>query len=75
MVWAVPHCHAYLYGNDVVVYTNHSAVQAVLETPSLNGKHTRWWWSKLLGAGLKSIKTVYREGQDNKHADAISQSP
>ena len=74
VVWAVSHFHAYLYGHDVVVYTDHSAVQAVLETPSPNGKHARWW-SKLFGAGLKSIKIVYRAGQDNKHADALSRSP
>ena len=48
VVWSVSHFHAYLYGHDVVVYTDHSAVQAVLETPSPNGKHARWW-SKLFG--------------------------
>jgi len=31
--------------------------------------------SKPFGAGLKSIKIVYRAGQDNKHADALSRSP
>ena len=74
MVWAVSHFHAYLYGHDVVVYTDHAAVQAVLETPSPNGKHSRWW-SKLYGAGLKSIKILYRAGQDNKHVDALSCNP
>ena len=38
--------HAYLYGHDVVVYTDHSAVQAVLETPSPNGKHVKTIWSR-----------------------------
>ena len=74
MIWALSHFHAYLYGHDGVVYTDHSAVQAVLETPSPNGKHSRWW-SKLFGAGLKSIKILYRAGQDNKHADALSCNP
>ena len=74
VVWAVSHFHAYLYGHDVVVYTDHAAVQAVLETPSPNGKHSRWW-SKLFGAGLKTIKILYRAGQDNKHADALSRNP
>ena len=73
VIWSVSHFHAYLYGHDVV-YTDHSAVQAVLETLNPNGKHARWW-SKLFGAGLKSIKIVYRAGQDNKHTDALSQSP
>ena len=74
VVWRVSHFHAYLYGHDVLVYTDHSAVQAVLETPSSNGKHSRWW-SKLYGTGLKSIKIKYRAGQDNKNADALSRSP
>ena len=33
-VWAVSHFHAYLYGNDATIYTDHSIVKAVLETPS-----------------------------------------
>ena len=74
VVWAVSHFHAYLYGHDVVVYTDHSAVRAVLETCSANGKHARWW-SKLFGAGLKSIKIVYHQGKDDPHADALSRSP
>ena len=66
------HFYAYLYGRDVVVYTGHSAVHAVLETPSANGKNVSWW-SKLFG--LKSVKIVYRQGKDNPHADALSCSP
>ena len=68
------HFHVYLYGQDVLVYIDHSAVQAVLETPSSNGKYSRWW-SKFYETGLKSIKIVYRSGQDNKHADVLSCSP
>ena len=36
VVWAVKHFHAYLYGHDVVVYTDHSAVKAVLTNPQAN---------------------------------------
>lgn len=36
VVWALSHFNAYLYGHDVVVYTDHSAVKAVLETPNPN---------------------------------------
>ena len=74
VIWAVSHFHAYFYGYDVIVYTDHAAVQAVLETPSPNAKHSRCW-SKLYGAGLKSIKILYRAGQDNKHVDALSCNP
>ena len=42
-VWVLKHFHAYLYGNEVIVYTDHSAVKAVLETPNPSAKHARWW--------------------------------
>ena len=42
VVWAVSHFRAYLYGHDVHVFTDHSAVKAVLETPSPSGKHACW---------------------------------
>lgn len=34
VVWTVSHFHAYLYGHDVTVHTDHSAVKAILETPT-----------------------------------------
>ena len=58
VVWAVNHFHAYLYGHDVCVFTDHSAVKAVLETPNPSGKHTRWW-SKVFGSGVWSLEIVY----------------
>ena len=74
VVWAISHFHAYLYGLDVLVYTDHSAVRTVLQTPSANGKHARWW-SKIFGSGLKSIQIKYRPGKDNCTADALSRRP
>ena len=71
VVWAITHFHAYLYGNEVTVYTDHSAVRAVLETPSPSGKHARWW-TKVYGSG---VQIVYRPGKTNKNADALSRSP
>ena len=41
VMWAVTHFRAYLYGHHVTVYTDHSAVKAILETPSPSGKHAR----------------------------------
>jgi len=73
VVWVVTHLHAYLYGHDVLVHTEHSAVRAVLETPSASGKHARWW-SKLFSSGLRDIKIVYRPGKENASADALSWS-
>ena len=74
VVWAIQHFHAYLYGHSVMVYTDHSAVKAVLETPSPSGKHARWW-SKVFGSGVKKLEIVYRAGRENGNADALSSAP
>ena len=74
VVWGVTHFRAYLYGHDVVVYTDHSAVRAVLETPNPSGKHARWW-SRVFGCGTKSLHIVYRAGRENANADALSRNP
>ena len=43
VVWAINHFHSHLYGHHVTVYTDHSTVKAVLETPNPSRKHARWW--------------------------------
>ena len=37
VVWAVTHFHSYLYGHSVTILTDHTAVKAVLETPTPRG--------------------------------------
>ena len=74
VVWTVTHFHAYLYGHDVLVHTDCSAVRAELETPSPSGKHASWW-NKLFSSGLWSIKILYHPGKENACADALSRSP
>ena len=71
VVWAMSHFHAYVYGNEVLVYTDHSAI---LETPSPNGKHARWW-TKVYGSGVKQLEICYRPGKENANADALSRNP
>ena len=66
--------HAYLYKHDVVVYTDHSAVKAVLEILNPSAKHARWW-IKVYGSGIKSIQIVYRSGQENLNTDDLSRNP
>ena len=39
VAWAVQHFRAYLYGHNVTVITDHSAVNSILDKPSPNGKH------------------------------------
>ena len=74
MVWAMQHFNAYLYGHEVMVVTDHSAVKAILQTPNPSGKHARWWL-KVFGSGVKMIDIVYRPGQENSKADALSRNP
>jgi len=74
VVWACSHFHAYLYGHHVTIYTDHSAVKAILGAPSPSGKHARWW-TKVYGSGMKSIQIVYRTGKENSNADALSRNP
>ena len=74
VVWAISHYHHHLYGHSVTVLTDHTAVRAVLETPSPSGKHARWW-NKVYGRGVKEVKIVYRAGRENVSADALSRSP
>jgi len=74
VVWAISHFQFYLYGQSVTVYTDHTAVKAVLEAPNPTGKHARWWM-KVHGQGIKEVRIVYRTGKSNIKADALSRSP
>ena len=74
VVWACQHFHAYLYGHKVTIYTDHSAVKAVLKTPSPIGKHAHWWM-KVYGAEVKEVNVIYQPGKDNANADALSRNP
>ena len=41
VVWGVSHFCSYIYGQSITVFTDHSAVKAILETPKPTGKHAR----------------------------------
>ena len=71
VVWAVSHFRPYLYGNKVSVYTDHSAVKAILNAPNPSGKHARWW-TKVYGSGISDVQIIYRPGRSNANADALS---
>ena len=74
VVWAVTHFRYYLYGHNVKIFTDHTAVKAVLGAPQPNGKHARWW-SKVFGSGIKAVEIVYHSGKENANADALSRQP
>ena len=74
VVWAISHFHAYLYGHEVTVFTDNSAVRAVLETSNPTGKYARWW-NQVYASGIQSIKILHKSGKSNVNADALSRSP
>ena len=62
VVWTMQHFRAYLHGHNVTVYTDHSAVKAVLGAPGSSGKHARWW-SNVFKSGVKEVNIVYHPGK------------
>ena len=73
VVWAIHHFRAYLYGHNVTVFTDHSAVKAILDKPNSSPKHARWWL-KVFGSGVSHLKIVHRPGRENAGADALSRN-
>lgn len=74
VVWGISYFHTYLYGHSVTIFTDHTAVRAVLETPNPIGKYARWWM-RVYGRGVKEVKIVHRSGKTNVSADALSRNP
>ena len=74
VVWGITYFRYYLYGHQATIYTDHTAVKAVLEIPNLAGKHARWW-SIIHGSGIGEVNIVHRAGKENRHADALSCQP
>ena len=70
----ITHLQSYLYGSTVRVVTDYSAVKSVLETPDPTRKHARWW-TRVYGSGVKAVDILYRSGQDNVGAGALSRNP
>ena len=56
------------------MYTDHSAVHAILDAQHPSGKHAHWW-TKVYGWGVKEVKIKYRPGKTNGNADALSRCP
>jgi len=74
VVLAMSHFHHYLYGHNVIILTDHSAMQAVLGSPCKNSQHARWW-TKVYGSWVKDVQIVHRAGRENSHADTLSCQP
>ena len=63
-VWAISHSWAYLYGDEVKIPTDNSAVKTILEGPNLSGKHARWWL-KVFECGIGKVQITYSPGKEN----------
>ena len=63
-VWAVTNFRYYLYGHNVTIITDHTAVKAILGAPNLTEKHAGWW-SKVYGSGITQVNIVHRSGKKN----------
>ena len=74
VVWSLTLFKPYLYGQRVRIYTDHTAVKAVLLNTAASGKHARWW-SKVYENGIGDVQICYRRGKDNHNADALSRIP
>ena len=68
VVWAVKHFRHYIYGHHCMVFTDHEALKALLNTPQPSGKLARW------GMALQELdlRIEYRPGKTNARADALS---
>ena len=71
VVWAVKHFRPYLYGHKCEVFTDHSALTSLLNTPQPSGKLTRW------GMAIQELdlQIRHRSGRSNMNADALSRCP
>ena len=56
-----------------MVYTGHSAVKAVLETPNLSAK-LAYWWTKVYGSEVHNIHVLYYPSKENVNEGALSQN-
>ena len=71
VVWAVKHFRPYLYGHSCEVFTDHSALTSLLNTPQPSGKLARW------GMAIQELNLTikHRSGHSNVNADTLSRAP
>jgi len=58
----------------VTIFTDHAAVNAVLQSPTPSSKHARWW-TKVYGSGVRDVQIIYHPVKENRNADALSYQP
>ena len=71
VVWGLQYFHAYVYGQKVVVFTDHKALQRLRKLKSPNGKIARW----LLKLEQYDYVVAHKSGSQMAHVDALSHAP
>lgn len=71
VVNALKHFHSYLYGQEVLLRTDNSAVSWVQNLKNPTGQMARW----LQEIGNYNLKVTHRPGKKHTNADAMSRNP
>ena len=71
VVWAIKHLRHYIYDHHCTVYTDHTALKSLLNTPQPSAKLARW------GMALQELdlQIEYWPSKANARADALSRYP
>jgi hypothetical protein len=70
-IWAIAHFRCYLYGNEVLLVTDHQPLKWLMESDKLTEKLARW----ALMLMEYDFKVVHRAGLVNMDADGLSRNP
>ena len=71
VVWALTHFHYYIVGQELMVYTDHAALQSLFKASKLSGRLMRWLLK------LQQLKPVvkHRLGAMHVVVNALSRLP
>ena len=71
IVWALDYFSAYIFGQKVIVYSGHRALQWLRNMKTPNGKLARW----LLRLEEFDYEIIHKPGHLMQHVDALSRAP
>jgi hypothetical protein len=71
IVHALAHFRPYLYGRTFKVFTDHEPLEALKNKKDPHGRLARWRYEM----NEYDMEIIYRPGQENQNADALSRQP
>jgi transposase InsO family protein len=71
IVHALEHFRPYLYGRTFKVFTDHQPLEALKKKKDPHGRLARWRYEM----NEYDMNIIYRPGQENQNADALSRQP